>query len=70
MAPNIVKYHVSFKMAASLSPTICKVFNGSHIGKSYASGRQKTTRMGLGCCRRNGKRVKVNFLSRNKNNES
>ena len=45
MAPNILKYHVSFKMAASLSPTIRKVFNGSHIGKSYASGRQKTTRI-------------------------
>ena len=32
--------------------------------------KQPVSLMGLGCCRRNGKRVKVNFLSRNKNNES
>ena len=41
MALNIVKYNVSFKMADSLYPTICKVFNDSQIAKSYISGRKK-----------------------------
>ena len=43
MALNIIKHDASFKIADSLSPTIRKVFNDSHIANSYASGRKKTT---------------------------
>ena len=59
-------------MVDSLAPTIRKAFNGSKIAKSYASGRKKTTCIvkGGGWCHRNGKRVKVNLLSRNENNGS
>ena len=59
-------------MVDSLAPTIRKAFNGSKIAKSYASGRKKTTCIvkGRGWYHRNGKRVKVSLLSRNKNNGS
>ena len=72
MALNIVKHDASFNMVDSLAPTIRKAFNGSKIAKSYASGRKKTTYIvkGGGWCHRNGKRVKVNLLSRNENNGS